>query len=129
MLSGDTNPIRDIGHARWRDQYSKLENPASKDFKDAVAYEQEQAQAQLQPNEAAEWSHAFESVYKHGFPESPEYAHESYTWQKTNVNIQHALSHTLNVWIGDDIKYKGIKNFGTDQHSKHYFVILCLTII
>ena len=118
MLSGDTNPIRDIGHTRWRDLYAKLENPASKEFKDAVAYERAHWN---QPSAAAEWSRAFESVYKHGLPESPEYAHESYTWQKTTVYIQHALSHTLNVWIGDTA-YKGIKNFGTAQHS-HYFVI------
>jgi hypothetical protein len=119
MLAGDINPIRDIGHARWRDLYAKLENPAGKDFKEAVAYEKTQWR---QLPEATEWSRAFESVYKQGLPESPEYTHESYTWQKTTVHIQHALSHTLNVWIGD-IKYKGIKNFGTDEHSKHYFVI------
>jgi protease II len=120
MLSGDTNPIRDIGHARWRDLYAKLENPVSKEFKEAVAYEQARWH---QPPEAVEWSHTFESVYKQGFPESPEYAQESYSWQKTIVYIQHALGHTLNVWIGDDIKYKGIKNFGTDENSNHYFVV------
>lgn len=119
MLSGDTNPIRDIGHARWRDLYAKLENPTSKEFKNAVAYEQERWR---QPTETSEWSHTFESVYKQGLPESPEYSHESFGWQKTTVHIQHALGHTLNVWIGD-IKYKGIKNFGTNDNSNHYFVI------
>lgn len=119
MLAGDTNPIRDIGHVRWRDLYAKLENPASQEFKEAVAHERAQWHP---PQQADEWSHAFESVYKHGLPESPDYAHESYTWQKTTVYIQHALSHTLNVWLGDTA-YKGIKNFGTDQNSKHYFVI------
>ena len=124
MLSGDTHFIRDIGHARWRDTYAKLENQLSPEFKKAVAYEQAEWRAATDPlrSEAKEWTTMFENVYKYGLPQSPDYAQESYVWQKIHVRIQHALSHTLNVWIGETF-YEGIKSFGTDADSKHYFVI------
>jgi protease II len=124
MLSGDTNPIRDIGHARWRDFYSKLEDQSSKEFKAAIKHEQSTWKSTIEPvkEQAKEWTSAFESVYKHGLPHLPEYAQESYTWCGAQVHIQHALSHTINVWIGDET-YMGIKSFGTDPHSKHYYVI------
>lgn len=125
MLSGDTNPIRDIGHVRWRDFYAKLENQSSPEFKAAVKQEQATWKAAIEPvqAEAKAWTEAFESIYKHGLPYTPEYAQESYTWHGAQVHIQHALSHTINVWIGDELKYKGIKNFGTDLNSKHYFIV------
>jgi protease II len=124
MLSGDTHFIRDIGHARWRDTYAKLENQSSPEFKKAVAYEQAEWQSSTNPlkTESKEWTTMFESVYKHGLPQSPDYAQESYLWQKIHVHIQHALSHTLNVWVGETL-YEGVKSFGTDTDSNHYFVI------
>jgi protease II len=124
MLSGDTNPIRDIGHARWRDYYAKLENQSSPEFKAAVKQEQATWKAAVDPLESQMkiWTDEFTSIYTNGFPHLPEYAQESYTWQSTPIHIQHALSHTLNVWIGETT-YMGIKRFGTDPHSKHYYVI------
>ena len=124
MLSGDTHFIRDIGHAHWRDTYAKLENQSSPEFKKAVAYEQSTWRAATDPlrSEAKEWTTMFETVYKHGLPQSPDYAQESYVWQKTHVYIQYALSHTLNVWVGETL-YEGVKSFGTDADSKHYFII------
>jgi protease II len=124
MLSGDTNPIRDIGHARWRDFYSKLEDQTSKEFKAAVKQEQSHWKTSIEPlnDQANEWTDMFVSVYKNGLPRTPEYAQESYIWQDTTISIQHALSHTINVWMGDET-YMGIKQFGTNPNSKHYYVI------
>ncbi len=124
MLSGDTHFIRDIGHAHWRDTYAKLENQSSPEFKKAVTYEQAawRAATDSLQTEANEWTTMFETVYKDGLPQSPDYAQESYAWQKIHVHIQYALSHTLNVWVGDKL-YEDIKSFGTHEDSKHYFVI------
>lgn len=125
MLSGDTNPIRDIGHTRWRDFYSKLENQSSPEFKSAIKTEQVHFHKQIDEltGTSKKWINMFEDVYKNGIPQSPDYAHEMYTWQNIQIRIQHGLSHTLNVWFGTTLMYTDIKQFGVHQDSKHYFVI------
>jgi protease II len=122
MLTGDTNPIRDIGHARFRDLYAKLENTNGPEFKAALETEQKRWKKQLHMKDVSQWSRRFTSMYEAALPYDPEFAHERRLWANMEVYIQHCMGYRKNIWIGHKT-YKDIKTFGVSDDETHYFII------
>ena len=123
-LKGDTEPWRDIGHARWFDPWAALEDPASPAFKDAVRDENARwtAAVAAAPN-VKRWLHAFQRFGTHALPNDPHYAHIWYTWNGINVRIQYTPGHRKSVWFDGKQVHKDCTEFDTDPESDLYYTI------
>ncbi len=130
MFSGDPNPWRDIGHARWYDPLAPLEDTKSTEFKEAVQEETDLWNAAVKPyqSQIRSWVKGIKDLYSAALPHTEEYAHEHMMWNGRIVKIQHTFGHRMNVWITalDNTiieTYTNINNFGTCENSSHYFLI------
>lgn len=129
MLKGDSDPWRDIGHARWHDPYAAYEDPTSPQFKTALEKEATHFEEALKPlkSKAHTRSAQFKADFEVALPNEPAAAQEVALWQGRTLFIQHAPGHRLHVWIfeaGKHIRtFNDLESFGTDPDSSHYFVI------
>jgi protease II len=122
-LRGDTNPWRDIGHAKWFDPFAALEDTESEEFLSAVKEELNLWSAAKKPTEA--WRKDIEN-YK--ISVEPAFAHETMLWQGLTIRIQHAPGHRKNIWFLDVSQtivrtHIGLTDFGVDNDSELYFTI------
>ena len=130
MLSGDPNPWRDIGHARWYDPFAPLEDASSTEFQDAVKEESETWSHATEKHKSRirSWNKDTKDLYTAALPHTEEYAHETMMWNGYIVKIQHTFGHRINVWITTLDKslvesYTNINNFGICDESPMYFII------
>ena len=131
MLKGDTNPWRDLGHARFYDPLAPLEDPKSAVFREAVEEETTRWKAAVKPHGDAvsAWSTSFEKLTEAALPKTPDCAHETSHWNGLTVKLQHGLAHRKNVWFLDDEtetivrEHTGLKDMGLDAASNLYYTI------
>lgn len=126
-LAGDTDPWRDLGHARWYDPFAALEDPASDEFKVAVEDEQARMKAALEPFNVGGMARAFKSLYDTAQPKNLHFAQEQMLWHTYTIHIQHTYGHRLNVWICEGTRtvrsYDDVEDFGVDSESFQYYTI------
>ena len=122
MLKGDAEPWRDVGHARWFDPLAALEDTQGPAFRAALSRLETQWTRTPLPH-LKSWSSRIKHFQEAALPEIPAYAQDVFTWKDTEIRIQHAPAHRLNVWMDTTLKYKGITAFGVDSESDLYFVI------
>jgi len=126
-LKGDTNPWRDIGHAKWYDPYATLENPSHKDFKDAVDAEVRGFNKALKPHKyRIEFIEKAITAYSN--PADERFAQETLLWNGLRIRIQSTGSHQYNVWFFDAShkeihSWSGLENFGVDPTDQYMFAI------
>jgi len=124
VLKGDTNPWRNIGHARWFDPWAALEDPESTEFKDAVRDENAHWAAAVQKAPSVKrWLRTFHSFGVQALPDEPQYAHVWYTWNGINVRIQYTPGHRQRVWFDGKQVHKDCTEFDTDPESDLYYTI------
>ncbi len=123
-LKGDTNPWRDIGHARWFDPYAALEDPASQEFKDAVHDENNRWTAAVKRTHGTkQWLTKFKSYGAAALPDDPAYAHIWYNWNGQEVRIQYTPGHRQTVWLQNKCIARDVTAFDTDPVCDLYFTI------
>lgn len=123
MLKGDTDPWRDVGHAKWYDPYAAFEDPKSNQFHSAVKAEQSFFSAAIRRSkEVAAWKRSFETFYRTSIPMGAEFAEEELPG---GVLIQHRPGHRLNVWLSVKCEpdFVGLSDFGINADLG-----LCFTI-
>lgn len=128
MLKGDSDPWRDVGHARWYDPYAAFEDPTSHEFKTAVATEQaEFATALRHSASAVAMTHMFRDDLRAALPLEPAAAQEVALWRGRTVYVQNGFGSRLNVWITEGTKllrsFEELESFNTDPESDYYFTI------
>jgi protease II len=129
MLQGDSNPWRDIGHAKWYDPYAALEDPHSIELKTAMEQESEIYKVALKPHKdripkiEKEFAHLLQAA----LPRSPDAAQETILWHTITIFLQHADGGRINVWMAENGKivrtFFDLTMFGTDPDSHRYFTI------
>ena len=123
MLKGDSNPWRDVGeHACWYDPYAALEDPNSKEFRDAVKEESARFITASHKVAATEWTRAFSQFYEAAIPVSKSQADEILY----GAVIQHRPGHRMNVWLaadGDEPTFTGLSDFGIQPDIGLMFTI------
>lgn len=126
MLSGDTEPWRDIGHATWYDPLAVLEDTKSPEFADAVADETRRWERAKKRDKAA-WKREYERLLKAALPCSPNYAEETFPWQSYIIHVQTGYGHRRHVWFQKDGKivktFTNLSSFGVDPDTDHFFTI------
>jgi cephalosporin-C deacetylase-like acetyl esterase len=127
MYSGDSNPWRDLGFARWFDPYAAYEDVESPQFKAALEAEAAAFNAGLTKVARAKPVKEFETLMSAALPLEPSAAQETALWRGTSVYIQHADGDRKNVWIvsgGTFVrKFTDLTSFGVDPESNLYFTI------
>ncbi len=123
-LKGDTNPWRDIGHARWYDPWAVLENPESQEFKDAVRDENTRwTHAVKRTPGVKRWLTKFKSYGAAALPDDPAYAHTWYTWNNREIRIQYTPGHRQTIWLDNKCIHRDVNALETDPASDLYFTI------
>jgi protease II len=126
----DPEYVRTIHDKVLVDPLASLEDPSSREFKDAIARESASKDAFFRPYQATIRRKAAEvdKLLRAALPPTPAHAQEAFSWFGRTVYIQHGLGHRKNVWIlahngTVEALYTDIKKFGVDSDTPHYFTI------
>ena len=129
MLTGDPNPLRDIGHAKWHDPYAALEDVSGTAFALAVETEAAEFVRKTAPHKSnfASTRTAWKTLIEEALPRDPSAAQETVLWHGYTIYIQHAAGHRKNIWIysADHLAraFEDLVEFGVDPESNNYFII------
>ena len=128
MLTGNTNPVRDLGHVKLYDPFAALEDSSSTAFKTAVKEETIYFSNTLKhKTRISAVEKSFETLLKEALPQVPHAAQETLLWHGRTILIQHGYGNILNVWIydGADVvcELENLESFGVDPCSNRYFTI------
>jgi len=125
-LGGDTNPWRDIGHAKWHDPFAILEDPKSPECRQLIKTARYDWAAATKPY-AKQIAERIKDITKYETPRDPKYAHETLVWNEITIKIQYDAGHTLNIWFQKEGKilhtFENVTNFAVDPNSDIYAVI------
>jgi protease II len=129
MASGDSNPVRDLGHVVLHDPYAALEDRDGAAFAAALGLRGSEFQAALAPRKDAveRMTTEVEEMLEAALPKTPNAAQETLLWQARTVYIQHGYGNKLNVWINsadsNERAFENLESFGVDCASNLYFTI------
>jgi dienelactone hydrolase len=131
MLAGDTDPWRDVGHARWFDPLAALEDTKGDAFLTAARTLESDWSDYTRKNAKIikGWQRQIVDLKEAALPLKPEYAHEVFTIsdedksKTTEISVQYAIAHTMNVWIRDVLTHTGLTSFDAEKDSGLYFTV------
>lgn len=123
MISGDSKPLRDLGHSVLYDPLAALENSKSSAFKEAIKDEAKRL-SEVLPNkqELRKVEQTFTELY--AVPRESKYYHELIVWDAELIKVYHSTRYRIHLeFVNSKKKYASLSAFGHCPEMRLYYTI------